>query len=133
MSIKAADLKKSSIIAFDGVPHTVVSIHVQSPSARGGTSLYKFRFRNVTTGNKLDQTFKGDDPLEEIDLYRRQVQYLYKDGDNYAFMDIEDYSQFELKHAEIEDSIPYLLEDMEGITLLIADEKVIGIQMPDSV
>ncbi len=133
MSIKASDLKKSSIIALHEVPHTVVSIHVQTPSARGGSSLYKIRFRNVTTGNKVDQTFKGDDPLEEMDLYRREVQYLYKDGDNYAFMDIEDYSQFELKEHEIEDAIPYLVEDMEGIIVLLSDGKVLGIQMPDTV
>ena len=48
-------------------------------------------------------------------------------------MDIEDYSQFELKEHEIEDAIPYLVEDMEGIIVLLSDGKVLGIQMPDTV
>ena len=132
MSIKACNLNKSSIIAINGVPHTITSININSPTARGGTSLYKVRFRNVQTGQKVDQSFKGDDALEEVDLYRKEVQYLYKNGDVYTFMDLETYDQFDLNKGEIEDSIPYLLEDMEGIIALISEGQVLGIVMPDT-
>jgi elongation factor P len=132
MSIKATDLKKSSIVSINGAPHGVVSIAVQSPSARGGSSIYKVRFRNAQTGQKVDQTFKGDDQLEEVDLFRREVQYLYKNGDDYTFMDLETYDQFDLKEAEIENAIPYMIEDMEGIIALISENRVLGIVMPDT-
>jgi len=133
MAIKASDLSKSSIVNLNGTPHTVASISVQTPSARGGSSLYKIRFRNPQTGSKVDQTFKGDDQLEEVDLYRREVQYLYKNDDNYTFMDLETYDQFDLKEGDIDSAIPYLLEDMEGIIALISEERVLGIVMPDTV
>ncbi|MDD3605347.1 MAG: hypothetical protein PHD86_09200, partial [Kiritimatiellae bacterium] len=70
---------------------------------------------------------------KEADFETRNVQYLYKNGDVFTFMDTEDYSQFELNEEEIEDAIPYLVEDMEGITALFSDGRVLGIRMPDVV
>lgn len=129
--MKASDLSKNNIVSIHGQPHTVVAINIHTPTARGGGSIYKVRFRNVTTGQKSDQTFRSDDTLEEVDFSKRDVQYLYKDGDSYTFMDLEDYSQFEMKEAEIEEVIPYLLEDMEGITALLSEGRVLGLVMPD--
>lgn len=133
MSVKAADLSKSSVVLINRVPHTVTSISVQTPSARGGSSIYKIRYRNARTGQKLDQTHRGDDALEEVDLHKREVQFLYRNGDEFTFMDLEDYSQIELKESEIESSIPYLVDDMEGIIALISGEQVLGITMPEHV
>lgn len=129
--MKASDLTKNSIVSLHGQPHAVVAINIHTPTARGGGSIYKVRFRNVTTGQKSDQTFRSDDSLEEVDFSRREVQYLYKDGDSYTFMDLEDYSQFEMKKGEIEDCIPYLLEDMEGIQALLSDGRILGLVMPE--
>lgn len=131
--IKASDLNKNSIININDIPHAVDSISVQTPSARGGATLYKVRFRNVQTKQKVDQTLKGDDALQEANFETREVQYLYQSGDRYAFMDLTDYSQFELVKEDIEDALPYLVDDMEGITALMSDGKVLGIRMPDVV
>jgi len=129
--MKASDLSKNNIIAINGDPHAVVSINIHTPTARGGGSIYKVRFRNVTNGQKTDQTFRGDDTLDEIDFSKKEVQYLYKSGDNYTFMDLEDYSQFDMKESEIDNVIPYLLEDMEGITALISEGRVLTLVMPE--
>ena len=129
--MKASDLTKNNIVSINGQPHTVVAINIHTPTARGGGSIYKVRFRNVTNGQKSDQTFRSDDTLEEIDFSKREVQYLYKGADNYTFMDLEDYSQFDMKEGEIEELIPYLLEDMEGITALISEGRVLSLVMPD--
>lgn len=131
--IKACSITKNSIVEIGGAPHSVENIVVQTPSARGGATLYKIRFRNIKTRQKVDQTLRGDDPLKEADFETRNVQYLYKNGDVFTFMDTEDYSQFELNEEEIEDAIPYLVEDMEGITALFSDGRVLGIRMPDVV
>lgn len=131
--IKACNITKNSIVEIGGAPHTVENIAVQTPSARGGATLYKIRFRNIKTQQKVDQTLRGDDPFKEADFETREVQYLYKNGDIYTFMDVEDFSQIELNETEIEDVIPYLVEDMEGITALLSDGRVLGIRMPDVV
>ena len=131
--MKACDLKKQSIILINNDPHTVEQIQVQTPSARGGATLYKVRFRNVRTKGKVDQPLKGDDALQEASLESRDVQYLYENGGLYAFMDLESYDQFELSAADLENELPYLIDDLEGIKAMISDEKVLCIRMPDVV
>lgn len=131
--IKACDLTKNSVVEINGDPHVVEHLRTQSPSARGASTLYKVRFRNVRTRTKLDQTYKGDDPLKETDFDTRQVSFSYREGDRFTFMDLGDYSQFELMADEIEDAVPYLTDGMEGIKALMQGDKVLCIQLPDSV
>lgn len=131
--IKACDLTKNSVVEFNGDPHVVEQMRTQSPSARGASTLYKIRFRNVRTRAKLDQTFKGDDPVKESDFDTRLVSFSFREGNRFTFMDLEDYNQFELMEDEIEDAIPYLVDGMEGIQALMQNGKVLCIHMPDAV
>lgn len=131
--MKASELSKASIVTLNGAPHRVESLQVQTPSARGGSSLYKVRFRNVQNGSKVDQTLRGDDQLEETSFETREVQFLYKSSDNFAFMDLEDYSQFELTAQDISAAIPYLVDDMEGIKAIVSEGRILAITMPDTV
>jgi elongation factor P len=131
--IKACDLKKTSVIDIDGTPHIIQNITQQSPTARGGTTIYKVRFRNVSTKQKVDKTLRSDDTLQEATFDTKEVQYLYKDGDRYAFMDLENYEQFELFQDDIEECLPFLIEDMEGIIALISEGKVLTLRMPDTI
>ena len=89
--IKACDLKKTSVIDIEGIPHIIQNITQQSPTARGGGTIYKVRFRNISTKQKVDKTYRSDDALQETSFDTKEVQYLYKDGDRFAFMDLENY------------------------------------------
>ncbi len=131
--IKACDLKKSSVIDIDGTPHIIQKISQQSPTARGGGTIYKVRFRNVSTKQKVDKTYRGEDALQETSFDTKEVQYLYQDGDRYAFMDLESYEQFELFKDDIEECLPFLIEDMEGIAAVISEGKVLTLRMPDTI
>lgn len=130
---KAADLQKGSVVKFNGVPHVVEELQVQTPSARGASSLYKLRFRNLVTRQKEDKTFKGDDPVEETEVDRREVQFSYKQGDSYVFVDLSDYSEFPLNEDDLGEIRNYLVENMEGITALTGEGRILAIQMPDVV
>ena len=131
--IKACDLKKSSVIDIDGTPHIIQSISQQSPTARGGGTIYKVRFRNVSTKQKVDQTYRSEDALQEATYETNEVQYLYKDGDRYNFMDLASYEQFELVKDDIEECLPFLVEDMEGITALVSEGRILTLRMPDTI
>ena len=131
--VKASDLKRNDLVGLQGLPHIVEDLKVTSPSARGASTLYRFRFRNLVTKNKVDMTCKGDDPLEQIAFEKRAVQFLFSKQDEYTFMDAEDFSQFVLHKEEIAEQIDFLTEDMEGIVALVADEKILTIEMPSSV
>ncbi|MDA0990133.1 MAG: elongation factor P-like protein YeiP [Verrucomicrobia bacterium] len=130
---KAAELKRGAIVNLNGTPHVVETLHVQSPSARGGSSLYKIRFRNLVNKQKDDRTFKGEDVLAPIDFERRDVQFSYAQGDTYNFMDLADYSEFSLNANELEHERDYLFEGMEEITALVSDGRVLAIELPDVV
>jgi len=131
--IKACDLKKTSIVDIDGTPHIIQKISQQSPTARGGGTIYKIRFRNVSTKQKVDKTYRGEDALQEASFESKEVQYLYQDGDRHAFMDLESYEQFELFKDDIEECLPFLVEDMEGIAAVISEGKVLTLRMPDTI
>jgi elongation factor P len=130
---KACDLKKGSLVGIDGKPHVLESLKISTPSARGASSIYHFRFRNLVTKVKKDISCKGDEPFTDIDFERRQVQYLYREADLYTFMDTEDFSQFSLIRETIEEQMLYLVEDMEGIYALKSDGNVLTIEMPQKV
>jgi elongation factor P len=130
---KASELKRGNVVEINGDPYVVKKIESRSPSSRGAQTIYKIRFNNAQTGQKLDESCKADDMFTSVDLIKRKVQYLYQDGDAYTFMDIEDYSQYTLGKDEIEDSLNYLTDGLEGIYALIIDERVLGIELPQIV
>ena len=130
---KACDLRKGSLVGINGLPHVVEDLKVSTPSARGAASIYRFRFRNLVTKTKQDVSCKGEEPFDEIDFERRAVQYLYREGDLYTFMDAEDFSQFSLSQDLIEEQIPFLIEEMEGLFALISEGKVLTVELPQKV
>lgn len=130
---KASNLKRGHIINIDDQPFQVKQIDVHTPSARGANTLYKVRFVSLLTGQKLDQTFKGGDSLEEMAVDRRKVSYLYRDQDMHTFMDSENYEQYTLSTESLEAQLQWLVEGLEGITVLLRDGQPLSIELPQSI
>jgi len=130
---RANEIKSGMVIDINGIPHLVKNVDAKSPSSRGGSTMYKIRFTNLKTKQKLDDAFKGEEMLEEADCNRIQVQFSYVDGDAFTFMNMEDFSQYTLNRDEIEESVPYLSEGLDGIFALIMEDTILGIELPHSV
>ena len=130
---KASDLKKGSVVEINDQPYIAINIDVQNPSARGASTLYKVRFNHVRTRQKLEQTFKGDDFLKAVDMIRRSVQFSYMDGDDYVFMDTEDYQQFTINGEELVDVAGYITEKLEGMVAMLIDDQLVGVELPQTV
>jgi elongation factor P len=130
---KASDLKRGNIVNLNGAPCILEAVMIQTPSARGGASIYKLRFRNVVTKQKEDRSCKGDEAFEGVAFEKREVQFSYAQGDTFTFMDLEDYNEFVLNAEDIEHERQFLVEDMEGIIALISDGRVLAIEVPDVV
>jgi elongation factor P len=129
----AKDLKTGGIVNHNGAPHIVETIHVQSPSARGGNTLYKFRARNLVTKQKADFTCKGTDLLDEADFAKRAVSFMYADNEAVHLLDSEDYNQYTIAADDIADERGYLTEGLEGIYALIYNDECVGVQLPSTV
>ncbi len=127
---KACDLKRGDIVSINGTAHLVEQIDVSTPTARGGNSLYRMRFRNLATKHKVDATHKGDDALEACHFERRAVQFSYTQGDDYVFMDDEDYNEITFKADAIAYERGFLHEELEGIQALVSDGRVLGLELP---
>ena len=131
--MKANELKKGTVFQVDGQNILVKHIHVQSPSSRSGNTLYKVKGQNVATRQKYERSFKGDDVVGEVDFARRPVQWLYRDADGCTFMDSESYEQHIVPEELLSEELPYITEGLEGLYALIADDVLVGIELPPTV
>lgn len=130
---RANELKNGMVIDIGGIPHVVKQIEVKSPSARGAATLYHIRYNNMQSGQKLDETYKGDDLLKEADCERVPVQFSYEDGDNWVFMNSEDFTQYEVPLYDMDDFKGFITADLQGLQALIMDGKLLTLILPASV
>ncbi|MBN2545964.1 MAG: elongation factor P [Spirochaetes bacterium] len=131
--IKASELKIGSTVSINGQPHIVTNLEVKTPSARGAATLYKLRFKNLITGQNINNSLEGDDKFDVIECERKTLQFLYKDNDFANFMDMESYLQFTLPVKDMEEELLFLVDGMENITGLVTEEKLLSVQLPSTV
>jgi elongation factor P len=130
---KASEIKKNAAVEHNGKTYIVKDINKMTPSGRAGASLYRMRLYEVGTGAKADESFKADEVLNLVDFHRNKVSFSYVDGDEYVFMDDEDYSSYPLNSETISDELPFITEDTKGLQILLVEGKPVGVELPASV
>lgn len=123
------DLKRGQVILLDSAPCLVLDTSSQSPSARGGSTLIKTKYRNLLTGQVLEKTFKAGDRVDVADFEKRKGQFLYADGDNGMFMDLESYEQYDLGD-EIYGPVRGYLVDGADVVLGVFEGQVVSVEPP---
>lgn len=84
--------------------------------------------------DKVEERFKGDDILETISLTRRAITFSYIDGDEYVFMDVEDYTPYTFKKEDIEEELLFIPEEgLPGMQVLTMDGQVLALELPQTV
>ena len=131
--MQAKEIKPGTVVNHQGAPVLIESVSVQSPSARGAATLYKFRGRNLVTHQKTDIGLKGSDSLELADFQRRAVKMMYADATHVHLLDQSDYNQYALTLDEVEEQRGYMTEDLEGMLALIYNDRCVGLQLPTAV
>ncbi|MEX2122047.1 MAG: elongation factor P [Pirellulales bacterium] len=129
----AKDIKRGMIVNYGGAPCLIETIAVQSPSARGASTYYKYRARNLLTRQKVDITLKGGDSLDEADFQKRAARFMYSDGTHLHFLDEVDFNQYALPAGDVEEEVRYLTPELEGVQALIYNEQCVGVQIPSTV
>jgi elongation factor P len=130
---KASEIKKNAAIEHNGKVLLVKEITKLTPSGRAGASLYRMRLYEVATGLKVDQSFKADEMLNTAEFRRKKVSFSYVDGEEYVFMDNEDYTPYSLDKGTIEEELLFITEDTSGLQILIVDDKPVGLELPAAV
>ena len=130
---KASEIKKNSTIVFNGKTCKVRDIERSVPQGRAGGSIYRMRMYDVVTGAKFDETFKDSDMLELADVARRPAVFSYIDGDDYVFLDNEDYTPYHLNKDSIADEVLFINEQTDGIQIVIVKDVPVALELPMSV
>jgi elongation factor P len=123
-------MKKGMLIKIGEDLFRVLELqHVTPGNLRG---FVRVRFRNIRNGSLSDQKLRSEDFVERAILDERQMQYLYKDGEAYHFMDTESYEQLHIDAEALGDSINYLIPDATIAVEFYGSEPV-GIELPVTV
>ncbi len=121
--IKGSQITKGMVLVYNKEPFKVMDLR-NTMSGRGGNTV-STKLRNILTGTRAEHRFKSDDKIEKAYIERRDFEYLYVDGEEHWFMDLENYEQISMKTEEIEDVLGYLLPNSK-VNLQIYDDKPIG-------
>jgi elongation factor P len=126
----AKDIKRGHVVNYQDTPCLIESVNVQSPSARGAATFYKYRARNLISKQKVDIVLRGGESLAEADFQKRPVKFMYADPAQVHFLDEGNYEQYALPCDELVDEMKYLTESLEGLLALIYNDQCVGIQLP---
>ncbi len=108
--ISAGDIRKGTTFEYDNSVFTVTEfLHVKPGK---GAAFVRTKLRNVISGGVTDRTFNPTEKLQEAVIERKEMQYLYSDGELYYFMDQETFEQIPLNHDKVEGAIKFLKENM---------------------
>lgn len=121
------DLKKGTVCQIDGKPYRVVE-YGQKVMGRGG-SIVNVKLKNLLDGSVIPKTFKGQDKIEPAEVNNKTVQFLYRDGESFYFMDPENFEQFELS-VDIVDTAADFLKEGDSLSLQLFDGRVINVELP---
>lgn len=128
--ISTGDFRNGLVIELGGTLFRIVEFQHVKPG-KGG-AFVRTRLKNVETGAVLDKTFRAGEKVEEAVLEHRRMQYLYRDGENYVFMDLENYEQSMLTPAVIGEAAAFLVENQE-LGVLVRSGKAVAVDLPTSV
>ncbi|GKX66143.1 elongation factor P [Inconstantimicrobium mannanitabidum] len=111
--ISAGDIRKGTTFELDGQVYTVVEfLHVKPGK---GAAFVRTKLRNVIAGGVTERTFNPTAKFQEAVIERKEMQYLYSDGELYYFMDQETFEQIPLNFEKVEEAIKFLKENMLAV------------------
>ncbi len=105
--INATQIRKGMIIKVEGEIFYVLEATHVTPGK--GQALMQTKLRKISDQSLLDYRFRSKNKVEEVYVEQKEMEYLYKDGDNYIFMDLENYEQIRISSETLGDSKKYLL------------------------
>ena len=129
-SVQATRLKRGMLIKVQNDLFRVLDLQHFTPGNKRG--FVQAKMRNIRTGLQADNKFRAEEDVERAIVDERQMQYLYRDGDAFHFMDTENYNQIHIDVEVLGDNASYMVPE-SLISVEFYDEKPVGIEMPVTV
>ena len=128
--ISTGELRKGVAIELDGELWQILDYH-HIKMGRGSAQV-RITLRNIKRGQTVERSFQAGTKWPRASMERRPVQFLYRDGDDFHFMDLDTYDQFHLTAAQLDDATPYLKDGMQ-VDRTSYQGETIGIELPVTV
>jgi elongation factor P len=130
MSIPATQLRPGMIIKHKDDLHSVFSVEHRTPGNL--RAFIQAKLRNLRTGAMFVERFRSPDPIDKVNVDEINMEFLYSDGDDYYFMNTENYEQTHLTRDTLGDAVDYLTANLQ-IKVEFFDGKAVGIELPQTV
>lgn len=130
MKINGNEIRPGNVIEHDGSLWVAVKTNAVKPGKGGAYN--QVELKNLINGTKLNERFRSDEKVEQVDLEYKDFSFLYEQGDALVFMDTSSYEQLELEKDFVGDRAAFLQDGMT-VTVELYQEKPIGISLPDQV
>ena len=128
--VSTGDLRKGIVIELDGELWQILDYH-HIKMGRGSAQV-RIKLKNVKRGQTVERSFQAGDKWPRAHLDRRPVQFLYRDGDDFHFMETETFEQFTLTAEQLGDAVPYLQDGMV-LDRTSYEGETIGVELPITV
>lgn len=129
-TLTAGELRKGLKLEIDGEPYLIVDFEFAKPGK--GQALYRCRLRNMITGTQFDRTYRSGDKFTSADMEEQEMQFLYRQGEHFHFMNNSTYEQYELTEEQVGDATNFLTENL-AVNSLLYQGRPIGIMLPNFV
>jgi elongation factor P len=127
MMYSTSDFRKGLKIEVDSEPYEIIDfLHVKPGK---GQAFVRTKLRSLTTGSLIDRTFRAGEKVRVPDLQEKRLQFLYREGGIYHFMDMESYEQIELTEQQVGESRLFLKENIE-LAVLYHNERPVAVEPP---
>jgi len=125
--MEIGDVRKNVKLLIDGKPFNIDDVDFMKPGK--GRAIYRLKLRNLRDGSTLERTYHSSEKVEEITIGTHEEQYLYKEGDNYVFMNTETFEQRFVPENMIGDRAAFLKEGTV-VTMMMMGDDPIDITLP---
>jgi len=129
-AISTSDIKNGITLKDDDGLFTVIEFQHVKPG-KGG-AFVRTKLRNARTGAVIERTYRADERLDQAIIDKRDTQFLYRDGDDYVFMDSSSFEQVPVSSKSLGDAANFLKETGK-VMLILHDDEIIGVELPASV
>ena len=124
------DLKPNTAFEYEGNLYSVINVDHNKPAMR--QMIIKVKVKNLRTGVINEISFTGGDKVEPANIDRREMEYLYDDGENLVFMDTTTYEQIEIPKTRLKWEMQFMKEN-DNVTISMFNSEILGVILPDKV
>ena len=127
MALPATQIRRGMVIVFEGDPCRIIEFRHHTPGNL--RAMVQAKLKNLRSGNNFEHRFRADDQLHKADMETHELQFLYKGGDSYHFMNTENYEQLEMDDETLGDNAPWMQDNMMVIVEFY-NGKPMSVQLP---